>query len=59
MAQRIVSSVAHVIVAPTSTNNYHAVTHADSGREVSRWATRAEAVVEQTRLNALEASAKR
>lgn len=55
MAKPILNSPSvHAIVTPTAANDYHAVVHADSGREVVRCATAIEAVKEQTRLNALD-----
>jgi hypothetical protein len=53
MAAKIVTGQVHIIVAPSSTQNYHSVTHADSGREVVRCETFAEAQREQARLNKL------
>lgn len=54
MAKPILNATsAHSVVPPTAGQEYHAVVHGDSGREVVRCATYAEAVKEQTRLNKL------
>lgn len=44
----------HTVVPPMKGQDYHAVVHGDSGREVVRCATYADAVKEQSRLNALD-----
>lgn len=55
MSKPIVNPTAvHVIVAPAPGQDYHAVVHGDSGREVVRCATAAEALKEQARLNKLD-----
>ena len=54
MAKPIVNPTAvHVVVPPQVGQDYHAVVHADSGREIVRAATFAEAQREQARLNKL------
>lgn len=54
MAKPIVNPTsAHTVVAPVAGQDYHSVVHSDSGREVVRCATVAEAVKEQARLNKL------
>ncbi len=44
---------AHTVVPPGVGQDYHAVVHSDSGREVSRHPDAASAKVEQARLNKL------
>lgn len=54
MSKPIVNATTvHVIVPPGPGQAYHAVVHADSGREVSRHPDAASAMVEQVRLNKL------
>lgn len=50
------SATVHVILPLSAVQNYHAVVHADSGREISRHDTLASAMVDQARLNKLAAS---
>jgi hypothetical protein len=45
---------AHTVVPPMAGQDYHAVVHSDSGREVSRHLDAASAAVEQARLNKLD-----
>lgn len=47
------ATTSHVIVPPGPGQDYHAVVHADSGREVSRHASASDAMKEQLRLNKL------
>jgi len=55
MAKSIVNATsAHTVISPAAGQDYHAVVHSDSGREVVRCATAAEAAKEQARLNALD-----
>lgn len=54
MAKPILNPTAvHVVTPPALGQDYHAVVHGDSGREVVRCASAAEAIREQTRLNKL------
>ena len=45
---------AHTVVPPMTGQDYHAVVHSDSGREVSRHQDAVTAAVEQARLNKLD-----
>jgi len=45
---------AHTVVPPMAGQDYHAVVHSDSGREVSRHLDAASAAVERARLNKLD-----
>ena len=54
MSKPIVNATAvHTVVPPGPGQDYHAVVHSDSGREVSRHPDAASAKVEQARLNKL------
>jgi hypothetical protein len=44
------SPTAHVVVSPSTTQNYYAVVSANSGHELVRCETAAQAAVEQARL---------
>lgn len=46
-------AVSHLVVPPGPGQDYHAVVHADSGREVVRCANPTDAAKEQARLNKL------